>query len=246
MTSNFTIARDKSIIPALDVDTLEKALQIVRATADIEAIGGYKLGFSLALRYGLPRAVQEIRAISGKPLIYDHQKAGTDIPDTGADFAAACKQSGINTVIFFPQAGPKTQKAWIDAAQAQTLGVIVGVELTGPAYLESDGGYLRADTPEKTLSNALQNGVREFVVPGNKPERIAHYKKLIESGEAGVALPEGQYAFYSPGLVAQGGSVTQGAKAAGKRWHAIVGRALALGSEAEIRKAAEGLSAGLG
>ena len=32
--------------------------------------------------------------------------------------------------------------------------------------------------------------------------------------------------FYSPGLIAQGGSITKAAKVADNHWHAIVGRAL--------------------
>ena len=48
---------------------------------------------------------------------------------------------------------------------------------------------------------------------------ILKYKKIIES--LGV-----EPTFYSPGLISQGGEITDAAKAAGKRWHAIVGRAI--------------------
>jgi orotidine-5'-phosphate decarboxylase len=49
--------------------------------------------------------------------------------------------------------------------------------------------------------------------------------------------------FFAPGFVAQGGEITEAAKAAGKFWHAIVGRAI---YEAEdIRKAAEEMTSKL-
>ena len=43
--------------------------------------------------------------------------------------------------------------------------------------------------------------------------------------------------FYSPGLVKQGGNITESGKAAGNHWYAIVGRALY--QAADIKKAAE-------
>ncbi|HIH08863.1 MAG TPA: hypothetical protein HA237_05855 [Candidatus Diapherotrites archaeon] len=75
--------------------------------------------------------------------------------------------------------------------------------------------------------------MKDFVVPGNKPEKISHYRKLIDGKVAEATL-------YSPGLVAQGGKITDSGKAAGKKWHAIVGRAIY--ESGNPRKAAEELS----
>lgn len=105
------IERDKSVIPACDVETLEQFRELVKQTDDVDGIGGYKIGFGLGLRYSLPRIVEVARKYTNKPIIYDHQKAGTDIPDTGKDFAKLNKNSGIDAVIFFPQAGPETERA---------------------------------------------------------------------------------------------------------------------------------------
>jgi len=82
--------------------------------------------------------------------------------------------------------------------------------------------------PSEQMYEIAKNlGVTDFVVPGNKPEKIKEYRKLL--GEDAV--------FYSPGLVAQGGSLTEGAESAGKYWHAIVGRGI---YQAEnMKKAAE-------
>ncbi len=231
------IEADRSIIPACDVDSLDKLRSLVKATAGVDGIGGYKLGFTLALRYGLPECVKEIRALSDKPLIYDHQKAGTDIPDTGKPFAQACAEAGVDAVILVPMSGPATQVAWTQAAQDAGLSVMVAGEMTHERFLQSDGGYLSNDAPSRILSLAARLGVADFVVPGTKPDKIAQYRTELEK-----TLGAGNFAFYSPGFVAQGGDLGEGAKAAGKRFHPIVGRAIYnAGGEAQMKTAAQAL-----
>ena len=196
----------------------------------MKGIGAYKIGFQLALKYGLPKLVKAARAFTEKPLIYDHQKAATDIPDVAEKFAAVCRESGIDAVIFFPQSGPETEKAFILAAQKAGLGVIVGGEMTHKGYLQADNGFLLNEAPKRMYEIAAGLGVTDFVVPGNKPEKIAFYRQFLESKGVKPVL-------YSPGLVAQGGEITESAKAAGEKWHAIVGRALY--EAPSIKKAAE-------
>jgi orotidine-5'-phosphate decarboxylase len=230
------IAADKSIVPACDVATLDHLRALVKATADLEGIGAYKLGFTLALRYGLPSVVKEIRALCDKPIIYDHQKAGTDIPDTGAPFVAACAEAGVDSIILVPMSGPATQVAWTQAVQDAGLSVIVAGEMTHERFLQSDGGYLSNDSPSRILSLAARMGVRDFVVPGTKPEKITQYRQELEKSLGA------DFAFYSPGFVAQGGDISEGAKAAGKRFHPIVGRAIYnAGGEELMREAAKSL-----
>jgi len=235
------INMNRSIIPACDV-TLDTYKEIVKATADIEKIGAYKVGISF-LDVGLKAVVDATREYSDKPVIYDHQKAGTDIPEaTPGKFMDSMVRAGINAVILFPQAGPATEYEWITAAKDKGLGVIVGGEMTHARYLDDDtsnskkksytdlfkelgfdrelAGYLRKSAPDDIYELAAKMGVTDFVVPGNKPDRITHYKGLIES--CGVKEP----VFYSPGLVAQGGEISEGAKAAGEKFHAIVGRGI--------------------
>ena len=137
---------ERSIIPACDV-SLGKLENLVQEIDHFPEISSYKVGFFLAMNYGLPRVVDTIRKHSDKPVIYDHQKAATDIPAMGEKFIDACKRSGVDAVILFPQAGPVTQEAWIKAAQDSGMGVIVGGEMTHPGYLQSDEGYIADDAP---------------------------------------------------------------------------------------------------
>ncbi len=212
------IKRDKSIIIACDTD-LELYEKIVRETKDIDGIGGYKIGFMLGLNYGLPKIVEITRKWTEKPIIYDHQKAGTDIPETGKGFAEVCKKAGIDAVILFPQAGPETERAWIETAKEEGLGVIVGGLMTHPKYKRSEGGYIADEAVLEIYLLAAELRITDFVVPGNKPEEIKKIKEALE--KKGISP-----IFYAPGFIAQGGEISEAAKAAGNNWHAIIGRGI--------------------
>jgi len=219
---------ERSIIPACDVplDLYEK---ILKETKDIEKIGGYKIGFFLALKYGLPKIVELTRKYTNKPIIYDHQKAGTDIPSMGEKFVKICKNSGIDAIIIFPQAGPETERTWIEYAKENDLGIIVGGLMTHEKYRKSEGGFLDDEGIFEIYRIAADLGIRNFVVPGNKLEEIKKIKEILE--ERGITP-----IFYAPGFVTQGGEITETAKVAGRYWHAIVGRGIYKAKD--IKKAA--------
>ena len=185
------------VIPALDVTDLERIRQLITQVDGHELIYGYKIGFSLGLTFGLPQVVRAVREISAKPVIYDHQKAATDIPDTGRLFAEVMKQAGMDEVILFPQAGPVTEEAWIKAVQDQGMKVIVGGIMTHPGYLESEGGYLKDAAVSEMYRLAYRNGVRDFVVPLTKPEATRAIYQQAGLGD--------DCRFYSPGYGKQGG-----------------------------------------
>jgi len=220
----------KSIIPSCDVDSLEKLGKLVKATCSVKGIGAYKIGFELVIQFGMKAVVKTIRKYTKLPIIYDHQKAGTDIPEMGRKFMKACKLA--DAVILFPQAGPETELAWIKAAQQAKMNVIIGGEMTHQAYLKEAGGFIEDNAPKRIYEIAASMGVTDFVIPGNKPERALEYVKIIKNK---IKNP----VFYSPGLIAQGGNITKLAKKLGS-WHAIVGRAI---YEAEdMKKATEELT----
>ena len=108
------IKLNKSIIPACDVQDLMKLRELVEATCDVKGIGGYKIGFQIVLPHGIRKIQSVIREYTDLPIIYDHQKAGTDIPAMADNFMDVCSE--VDAVIFFPQAGPVTEEAWISPA----------------------------------------------------------------------------------------------------------------------------------
>ena len=220
----------KSIIPSCDVDSLERLGKLVKATCSVKGVGAYKIGFELVIPFGMKAVVKTIRKYTKLPIIYDHQKAGTDIPETGEKFMRACKL--VDAVILFPQAGPETEAAWIKAAQQSKMKVIIGGEMTHQAFLKEAGGFIDDNAPKRMYEIAASMGVADFVIPGNKPEKSIEYVNLIKKK---VKNP----VFYSPGLITQGGSITELASKL-ESWHAIVGRAIY--EAKDMKKACEELT----
>lgn len=204
------------IIPSLDTLSESEALECVKETAKRDSIYGYKVGFSIGLRFGLKSFVDKCRQETSKPFIYDHQKAGTDIPDTGTLFAQTLKECGIHEGILFPQAGARTLTAWHKALEHSGLKVIVGGMMTHEGYVKSEGGYLDDDSIVRIYKDAWNLGVRRFVTPLTRPEFVHHLVKEIP----GIAESE----FYSPGFGAQGG--TRAMYPAVSKHYIIVGRRL--------------------
>ena len=220
--SNEPVIQGRSVVPACDIDSIERFEEILKATGDMDKIGGYKIGFDLGLRYGLPRVVELAKKHAPtKPIIYDHQKGGTDIADLAMArrFARMAKDAGVDAVIFFPQSGPVTQTAWTGEALQAGLEIIIGAHMTHKAYLAREGGYLRDEAPSEMYTRAAQQGITNFVVPGNNPEAVRTYYALL----AGQGINP---IFFAPGFIAQGGAISETGKAAGENFHAIVGRDL--------------------
>ncbi|MBI5511860.1 MAG: orotidine 5'-phosphate decarboxylase [Deltaproteobacteria bacterium] len=211
----------KKLIPALDIGDLDEAVTLVAAVDALPEVYGYKVGFALGLSFGLPKVCAAIRARSQKPIIYDHQKAGTDIPDTGSLYAQTLSTAGVTEAIIFSHAGPQTQAAWIDALRNEGLKIIVGGVMTHPRFLASEGGYLVDDRILDAYKLAADKGVTAFVVPLTKPDIVQAIARRLGDG--------GQWEFYSPGLGAQGGSVTSLATL--KNHYIIVGRSLFAASD---------------
>jgi orotidine-5'-phosphate decarboxylase len=162
------------------------------------------------------------------PIIYDHQKSMTDIPDLAEEFILAVKEAGIDALIGFPLSGPLTEERWIESCQKNNLEVIIGGEMTHPKFIKSEGGFISDEALNEIYLIAAKMGVNNFVVPGTKKERVLHYRELLKNVK--------DLTFYAPGFVTQGGMISEVAKVAGPRWHAIVGRAI-YGSR-DIRSAA--------
>lgn len=229
------IERDRSIVPACDFE-LDVFKRVVRETADVAGVGAYKVGAGLGLSVGLDRIAEVAADFTDKPLIYDHQKAATDIPDTAEFFMETLAKAGMNAVILFPLAGPATQTAWTTAGQNHGLEVIIGGRMTHSSFVAAEGGYISDAAPELIYDHAAAQGVSHFVVPGNRPEVIRQVRER-------VALHCSNPVFYAPGFVTQGGEISAAASAAGSHWHAIVGRAIY--EAASMRDAAIELSSAL-
>jgi orotidine-5'-phosphate decarboxylase len=87
-----TLHNKYGIIPACDVTDLEELINLVKETCSLEFIQAYKIGVKMLALEGAKRVVQEIRRLTDLPIIYDHQKYGTDIPElSGGDILESLK-----------------------------------------------------------------------------------------------------------------------------------------------------------
>jgi orotidine-5'-phosphate decarboxylase len=208
------------IVVACDVDSLDILHSLVWKLSHIEGVVGFKVGASLAVRYGLRTIVEEIRSLTSTLIIYDHQKAGTDIPDTADDFVRACAESGADAVIVFPQAGPYTLRAYVKAVQTRSLLPIVGGEMTHAGYLSSDKGYVSDSAPMDIYRLAIDLGVSDLVVPGTRPSTVAQCVEAFSIGSRDIG-------YWCPGIGRQGGDAGALRRILrGKRMYAIVGRSI--------------------
>lgn len=211
---NRIIKSDKSVIVAADIH-VEKLADILNAIIDVPGIGGYKIGFNLGLNglYGITSLIKsKLRNRKMEPIvIYDHQKAGNDIPEMGKNFAQVLKDAGVDAAILFPFAGPKTQQRWTDECFNAGLKVIIGGVMTHEKFLVSEGGYISDDAPESIFILAAKMGVRHFVVPGTKINWVVKLKDILDN-----LLGPDEYALYAPGFISQGGDITECGRAAGE------------------------------
>ncbi|MDO8429693.1 MAG: orotidine 5'-phosphate decarboxylase / HUMPS family protein [Candidatus Daviesbacteria bacterium] len=232
------IERDRSVIVAADVATLDHLDRLVIATHDVEGIGGYKIGFALGYRFSAKGSVDAVRAHTRLPVMWDHQKAATDIPDMSKEFASIMKEAGVDAAILFPQSGPATQESWTKSLQDAGVRVLTGLHMTHPKFLKSEGGYIDDTAPLLAFELAARLGVTDFIVPGNKLEAVQYYKESLDQ-----LLGEGNYTLNAPGFITQGGEISEMAKVAGPRWNAIVGSAIY--KAADMRAAAELVTANI-
>lgn len=185
----------------------------------VEGLGGVKLGFELGYGLGLQPATEMTRAaLPDVKIIFDHQKAGNDIDATGENFARAMERGGVDAAILFPFNGPVVQERWTRELQEKGIEVITGGEMTHERQSMQDGGYIPGASFLRILKKAIELDVHNFVVPGNKPNKVRWYRDYFNQ-----ELGSGNYDLWAPGFVTQGGDITETGSVAGERFHPIVG-----------------------
>ena len=126
------------------------------------------------------------------------------------------KDSGIDEVILFPQAGPATLEGWVKGLQDQNLKVIVGGIMTHPKFMVSEGGFISDESVTKMYSMSHKMGVDSFVVPLTKPDETENLYKEAKLND--------KCTFYSPGFGKQGGDASNFGFL--KTHYLIIGRSL--------------------
>jgi orotidine-5'-phosphate decarboxylase len=208
------------VVPACDVETIDELKRLVDQTTSVEGIVGYKLGLTGVLQLGLAGVVRAVREHTDLPLLYDHQKAGPDIPDMAAKLVRLCREAGVQGLILFPLAGPGAVRAFVGQSLEQGLVPIVGGALPLPDYLVSGGGFVADDGPQRLFSQAAELGADHFVVPANEAAAVRRYVGLLRKT---VDRPK----LVMPGIGSLGGTISDSFKeTVGCDAYAIVGRAI--------------------
>jgi orotidine-5'-phosphate decarboxylase len=208
------------IVIALDTDTVDASLRVVEATADLPGVAGYKLGLTMVLRLGLAAATTQLRGATRLPIVYDHQKAGPDVPDMAVKFCATCREAGVDGLILFPTAGPRAVDGFVGESIRQRLLPIVGGDLPFEDYNAAGGGYVVDDALDRIFARALALGADHFVVPGHTSDKLRRHA-------AALAARIDRPTFLVPGIGPLGGTLPDAVKAApGCRVFGVVGRAV--------------------
>ena len=159
------VPNDHGIVVALDVPTPERVRDLVEATADVDGVVGYKLGPTMALTLGLAAALELIAARTDLPVIYDHQKAGLDIPANADGFATVLADHGVRAAIVFPLAGPTAAREYPAALRRQGVVPLVGGVLSVDDYVQSAGGWVADSALFDIAEAAASLGESHLIAP---------------------------------------------------------------------------------
>jgi orotidine-5'-phosphate decarboxylase len=151
----------------------------VKATTGLAGISGYKLGLSSVLRFGLKESMRRLQDLTDLPILYDHQKAGPDMPDMAKKYTAMCAEAGVDGLILFPVAGPTAVDGFVGEALKAGIAPVVGGEIPVPDYGVSGGGYMLDDALDRILARSVERGADHFVLPAHDPVKVRRWSSWI-------------------------------------------------------------------
>lgn len=219
------MSSDIRIVVACDVQGFEELDRLLEATAELDEVLGFKLGAISGLGMSLASAVKAVRARTSKLIVYDHQKAGNDIPEIMSRLVSLTAECGVDGFIAFPFAGPDVLVSIVETCRESGILPIVGGHMTHSSFLADQGGFIPRMSALQIYEFAVNLGVRDFVLPANQPEVARSYALRIREKVKTAK-------FWCPGIGRQGGSATQIAQAlGGGTIMAIVGSSLYLAED---------------
>jgi hypothetical protein len=162
----------------VDINNPEKSTvaDIVYITKELNYVAGYRLGTRLLIKYGLRDISSLIKKQTSKPLLYDHQKFGNEIPEIcSGDILDDIKDSGIDGIVILPLTGKKVLESIVKKCNKINLLPVVCGDLSYWGYFSSEGGYVENDTQQKIYIDAAKLGVSHLIMSCNRIDRIKIY-----------------------------------------------------------------------
>ncbi len=140
------------IIIEFNFSGIGKLEAVVEATNDLDFVVGYKVGAELAVTSGIKNIVGAVKKYTDLPVIYDHQKFGSDDPMfSGGSFLETLKDAGIDGLIIFPLGGVGSLE--VSVRKCLELGIlpIIGGDMVHEGYTEEENGYIDNAAPQKDV-----------------------------------------------------------------------------------------------
>ena len=190
---------DSRLVLALDETDGKKALAIAESVCD--TVDAIKINWPLVLSEG-PQMITKLSDMTD--IICDFKVA--DIPNTVRLIVENAVSRGASAVIVHAFTGDDSLKAAVEAAGDAEIYAVT--EMSHPG-----GKMFTAKHAEEMAKLGVECGVKGFIAPATRPERIADIRKII-----------GDLKILSPGVGAQGGKASDAIKAGAT--YAIVGRAI--------------------
>ena len=192
--------KSSRLILALDETDKEKALSIAESVSGI--VDAIKINWPLVLSAG-PEMITELSRFSD--VICDFKVA--DIPNTVHLIVEGCVARGAAAVIVHAFPGSDSLAEAVRTAGSKAA-IYAVTEMSHPG-----GKEFTAPNAEALARMGVECGVKGFIAPATRPERIAAIRSIIGDRE-----------ILSPGVGAQGGSASEAIRAGAD--YVIVGRAI--------------------
>ena len=190
---------DSRLVLALDETDGKKALAVAESVGDI--VDAIKINWPLVLSEG-PQMITKLSEMTD--VICDFKVA--DIPNTARLIVENAVSRGASAVIVHAFTGDDSLKAAVEAAGDAEIYAVT--EMSHPG-----GKMFTAKHAEEMARLGVECGVKGFIAPATRPERIADIRRII-----------GDLKILSPGVGAQGGKASDAIRAGAT--YAIVGRAI--------------------
>ena len=190
---------DSRLVLALAETDGKKALAVAESVGDI--VDAIKINWPLVLSEG-PQMITKLSEMTD--VICDFKVA--DIPNTARLIVENAVSRGASAVIVHAFTGDDSLKAAVEAAGDAEIYAVT--EMSHPG-----GKMFTAKHAEEMARLGVECGVKGFIAPATRPERIADIRRII-----------GDLKILSPGVGAQGGKASDAIRAGAT--YAIVGRAI--------------------
>jgi orotidine-5'-phosphate decarboxylase len=162
----------------IDINDPEQTIieNILAVTKELDYVAGYRIGARLAIKNGLKDAVSLIKKHTSKPLLYDHQKFGSEVPEiSSSDILDDVRDCGVDGIVILPLAGMRALDSIINKCNKIELLPVVCGDLSYYGYFNSEGGYIESNIQQKIYLDAANFGVSHMIMSCNRVERIKIY-----------------------------------------------------------------------